>query len=1144
MSNQLQISGAAKIRNIQGPVVANSGVISALDGDASQYVRGDGTLADFPTSTGGGSSVSYYLNTSVSQGTIGGVAYKQLSKVPISGAGTDVTISANGYIASYLTDANDPALLEVPAGNFNCEFYFSVNSNAHNPYVYAEVYKYDGTTFTLLGSSQSVPEYLTNGTTLSPYYFAIPVATSVLTITDRIAIRIFVNVDGRTVTLHTENNHLCQVVTTFSKGLTTLNSLTRQVQFFQTGTSGSDFNISSVTATHTFNIPDASASARGLITTGTQTIGGAKTFTDVNTFNNGLSLKGGFYPVPTAGDTGLAGSGSGLSIISKVGSTVYTNNLDFGNSSNSYAFPNASGTIALTSNLSSYVPYTGATANVDLGTFSITGGIGTFTNGVLNGNGSNPANLYLKKGVSPFFTNAANYGLIAAVSSSFILISDVDGTNYKYASFNLGSLTNNTNRAYTLPDASGTVALTSDLSSYVTLTTTQTISGAKTFTSTFGTQFDYGIYSPLTSKFDQGIIFLKGTVPTIFSTITTNLYTESTSNNLVIQDQNSKAKLLFDNSTQTYTFPASSGTIALTSSLSSYVPYTGATASVDLGIYNLTASGVNSLGFTARGSGTNSGYIIIKQGTTYLGNVVGYNSINANSTKYVLISDADGTNYKSASFQLGSLTNNTERTYTLPDASGTLALTSDLGGYLPLTGGIMTGSILLNNNLAISGQLFGTSSYASMISMSPSNKIVIDSNSQGVLFGGTIGQGAYTYTLPSATGTLALGTGTTNYVSKWTGTNTIGNSLIFDNGTNVGIGNTNTSYTLDVSGTLRNTTSAYFATTSGNVGIGTLSPSSWATSLVVYNNQLTITGGGYDGSFADSIFFGGNSEGTNYRNKISNSLSSNVVNQKMKFSIASGATTFVDVMTLVGNGNVGIGTSSPASLLHLQSSASGGQNFRMQTSIAAGRNYMQFANGSGDMGYFGYGGPDNKFYIINQKNDDMLFYTNDAERMRILANGQMNPGADNSYGFGGSGIRWAVIWAANGTIQTSDKREKKDIKESDLGLNFISKLNPVSFKWIVGHNEVSTKKVIDVDGSEKNEQVITPREGKRKHYGLIAQEVKEALNGVDFGGFIEDEETGIMGLRYDQFVPILIKAMQEQNQIIQELNERLNKAGL
>jgi hypothetical protein len=81
--------------------------------------------------------------------------------------------------------------------------------------------------------------------------------------------------------------------------------------------------------------------------------------------------------------------------------------------------------------------------------------------------------------------------------------------------------------------------------------------------------------------------------------------------------------------------------------------------------------------------------------------------------------------------------------------------------------------------------------------------------------------------------------------------------------------------------------------------------------LTIYNNQLTVTGGGYDGTFADSIFFGGNSEGTNYRNKISNSLSSNPANQKMKFSVASGATTWVDALTLTGTGNVGIGTSSP-----------------------------------------------------------------------------------------------------------------------------------------------------------------------------------------------------------------------------------------
>ena len=315
MSNQLQITGAAKIRTIQGPVVANSGVITALDGDASQYVRGDGTLADFPTSTGGGSSVSYYLNTSISQGTIGGVAYKQLSKVPISGAGTDVTISANGYIASYLTDANDPALLEVPAGNFNCEFYFSVNSNAHNPYVYAEVYKYDGTTFTLLGSNVSVPQYLSNGTTLSPYYFAIAVSTAVLTVTDRIAIRIYVNVDGRTVTLHTENNHLCQVVTTFSKGIISLNNLTRQNQFFGTGTSGTDFAISSSVATHTFNLPVASASNTGKLSS-----------TDWTTFNNKQNLL--TNPVTGTGSDGRVAFWTGASSISSDANLYYDYSTD------------------------------------------------------------------------------------------------------------------------------------------------------------------------------------------------------------------------------------------------------------------------------------------------------------------------------------------------------------------------------------------------------------------------------------------------------------------------------------------------------------------------------------------------------------------------------------------------------------------------------------------------------------------------------------------------------------------------------------------------------------------------------------------------------------------------------------------------
>jgi hypothetical protein len=983
MSNQLQISGAAKIRSIQGPVVANSGVISALDGDASQYVRGDGTLADFPTSTGGGSSVSYYLNTSVSQGTIGGVAYKQLSKVPISGAGTDVTISANGYIASYITDANDPALLEVPAGNFNCEFYFSVNSNAHNPYVYAELYKYDGTTFTLLGSNQAIPEYLTNGTTLSAYYFAIPVATAALTITDRLSIRIYVNVDGRTVTLHTENNHLCQVVTTFSKGLTTLNSLTRQVQFFQTGTSGSDFNISSVTATHTFNIPDASASARGLITTGTQTIGGAKTFTNINTFNNGLSLKGGFYPVPIAGDTGLAGSGSGLSIISKVGSTVYTNNLDFGNSSNSYAFPNASGTIALTSSLSSYVPYTGATADVNLGTFSITGGIGTFTNGVLNGNGTNPANLYLKKGSSPFFTNAANYGLIAAVSSSFILISDVDGTNYKYASFNLGSLTNNTNRAYTLPDASGTIAL---------LSANQTFTGEN--------------YFSLVTMFDQSVNYKTG--------------------------------------------------------------------GVLVGV-----SGYISQGYDKTGTG-------------------------ASSTLSMKI--ADGNSVKNISLDFVGSPVSTPYTYTFPDFSGTVALTSQLGSYLPLAGGIMTGSLLLNNNIPIQGQLFGTSSYATMMIMSPSNKILIDGVGLGVIFGSTIGQGAYTYNFPSASGTLALtsqltsgtvtsvsaltlGTSGTDLSSSvanstttpvitlnvptasatnrgalssadWTtfnnkaSTASLANYLLLTGGTLTGqlyINPTNTGTVgLDVasnntrfrsdnlegfkrqlvmtmgSGTLIQLTASGFGGTYGtdlafytssasgvngspamyitggnNIGIGTGSPA--ATFDVVgtgyFSSDFTVNGILNNRGAADNV-----TEQNYYRNGTYEYGVQKVAGRGVdlfftgpdsNFNIAQ-RTTYGTVggnvrFTVASGGNVGIGTITPSDTLHLERTGASVYNSTRYTNPNSGANFFVGIGGSAVPN----SNLQNNAYIYNVGNTAIVIATNDLERMRITASGRVGIGTSS-----------------------------------------------------------------------------------------------------------------------------------------------------
>jgi hypothetical protein len=138
-------------------------------------------------------------------------------------------------------------------------------------------------------------------------------------------------------------------------------------------------------------------------------------------------------------------------------------------------------------------------------------------------------------------------------------------------------------------------------------------------------------------------------------------------------------------------------------------------------------------------------------------------------------------------------------------------------------------------------------------------------------------------------------------------------------------------------------------------------------------------------------------------------------------------------------------------------------------------------------------------------------------------NGTIRPRLDNAFSLGQPSLRWNTIFASNGVIQTSDKREKDNIKQLNYGLEHLKKLKPVSFKW-----------------KARPEEGIT--------VGLIAQEVKEIIPEVVYdpatviekdaeGKTIKPDPNAPMGIRYSDLIPVLINAIKELNQKVEEQSE-------
>ena len=158
---------------------------------------------------------------------------------------------------------------------------------------------------------------------------------------------------------------------------------------------------------------------------------------------------------------------------------------------------------------------------------------------------------------------------------------------------------------------------------------------------------------------------------------------------------------------------------------------------------------------------------------------------------------------------------------------------------------------------------------------------------------------------------------------------------------------------------------------------------------------------------------------------------------------------------------------------------------------------------------------------------------------------------------------------AYGAVQNrSDIRDKSDVRDTELGLEFVNALRPVDFKWDLREDyrpeapkSVAKPAELKEDASDEEkakyaeelaayEAYVTLKDkwledvklanivhdGSKKrnrfHHGLIAQEVKVVLDakGIDFGGFQDHSVKGgddVLSIGYEELIAPMLKAIQE-----------------
>jgi hypothetical protein len=265
-------------------------------------------------------------------------------------------------------------------------------------------------------------------------------------------------------------------------------------------------------------------------------------------------------------------------------------------------------------------------------------------------------------------------------------------------------------------------------------------------------------------------------------------------------------------------------------------------------------------------------------------------------------------------------------------------------------------------------------------------------------------------------------------------------------------------------------------------------------------------------------------------------------------------------MRINSSGNVGIGATSITNnkLLVKAAHVSGGAVVGLQTDQAAAGSpiYLGFFNSSNTR--IAYVGPDTatNFQVVAAENVPMIFGTNDTERMRITSAGELLVGTTSLSGarvmISATAVGGRTLYLNKGTGDTTDYFIVADTTTANrflvLGSGNVQNTNN-SYGAI---SDVKLKENI-VDATPKLEDLCKVKvrnynlkfDPDHKQIGVVAQELEQVFAGLveetkDIDKDGNDLGTTTKSVKYSVFVPMLIKAVQEQQALIENLTTRLN----